>query len=146
MQPPTFLGAGRGVPLAQAASYVLAAAAATVLNIAAQEITRKAFSEDALLASLSAGTAIGFIAKYLLDKEFVFADPYTGPSGESRKLILSLLFSVATTLLFWATEVIFWLVWQTQESKYAGAALGLAIGYGAKFVLDRAFVFRGRAA
>jgi hypothetical protein len=43
-------------------------------------------------------------------------------------------------------EVAFWAVWGTSLAKYTGAVLGLAIGYAAKYALDRQFVFTERPA
>ena len=57
-------------------------------------------------------------------------------------MTLYALFSVVTTLIFWTMEVAFWTIWQTSVAKYTGAALGLSIGYTAKYALDRRYVFR----
>ncbi len=54
-------------------------------------------------------------------------------------------FSVLTTMIFWGFELAAWRIWQTNTAKYAGAVLGLAIGYAAKYALDRRYVFRGRS-
>ena len=48
---------------------------------------------------------------------------------------------VATTVIFWGSETLFWLVWKTDFMREAGALLGLAIGYVTKYNLDRRFVF-----
>jgi putative flippase GtrA len=48
---------------------------------------------------------------------------------------------LVTTAIFWATEYAFWLVWGTQLMREVGAVLGLAVGYIAKYQLDRRFVF-----
>ncbi|WP_244623794.1 GtrA family protein [Bradyrhizobium cosmicum] len=63
---------------------------------------------------------------------------------KSKKIILYGAFSVATTIVFWATEIIFWQVWQSPGAKYGGAIAGLTLGYTAKYFLDRALVFNGR--
>jgi hypothetical protein len=78
------------------------------------------------------GTAVGFILKYLLDKRWVFDDGYSGHRQELQKITLYGVFSVITTLVFWGFEVAFWVIWHTDFAKYAGAVLGLAIGYAAK--------------
>jgi putative flippase GtrA len=83
--------------------------------------------------------------KYVLDKRWIFYDGYAGGRQELRKVILYGLFSVITTLVFWSFEVAFWTIWRTDAAKYAGAVLGLAIGYAAKYALDRTFVFRDRS-
>lgn len=126
--------------------YVVFAVLATLANLLTQEAVIRVTPVAPLTLSILAGTIAGFALKYLLDKKWVFRDPYTSHGRELRKVTLYGLFSVLTTLVFWSVEVAFWLIWQTSFAKYAGAVLGLAIGYAAKFLLDRAFVFREEGA
>jgi putative flippase GtrA len=126
--------------------YVLFAAVSTIANLATQEATVRLLPAAALALSILAGTAAGFAVKYVLDKRWIFYDAYTTPAHEAQKVALYGLFSVATTLVFWGFEVTFWTLWQTDAAKYAGAVLGLAIGYAVKFALDRTYVFRPRSA
>ncbi len=126
--------------------YLAGALVATLVNIAVQESARRLMPGNALALPMLAGTASGFAAKYLFDKHLVFADARRGAASEVRKLGLYGLFSVGTTLVFWSTELLFWSLWHTAQARYIGAALGLAIGYAAKYRLDRTFVFRDRAA
>lgn len=126
--------------------YVLFAVVATLANLAAQEIVIRFAPVAPLAVSILAGTVAGFAVKYVLDKKWIFYDAFTTHREEARKISLYGLFSVATTLIFWGFEVTFWMIWRTDVAKYAGAVLGLAIGYAAKFVLDQAFVFRERRA
>jgi putative flippase GtrA len=130
----------------QGSLYVLFAAVATIANLAMQEVTFRVIPILPFSVSILSGTAAGFIVKYVLDKNLVFSDPYTGGRHEIRKISLYALLSVATTVVFWAFEVAFWFVWRTDQAKYVGALVGLAIGYSAKFALDRAFVFTDRRA
>jgi putative flippase GtrA len=127
-----------------AVRYVLFAAVATVANLAAQELVIRLTAPLAL--SIAAGTGVGFAVKYVLDKKWIFYDAFTSHRDEARKISLYGLFSVFTTLVFWGFEVAFWTIWRTDVAKYAGAVLGLAIGYAAKFALDGAFTFRERSA
>jgi len=122
--------------------YVLFAVAATLANLAAQEAVIRLDPPHALALSILAGTAVGFALKYALDKKWIFYDAYTSHASEVRKIVLYAALSVVTTLVFWGVEVLFWTVWGTSFAKYSGAVLGLAIGYTAKYFLDRAFVFR----
>lgn len=126
--------------------YGLFAVVATGANIAAQEIAMRASPVDPLAVSILAGTLVGFAVKYVLDKLYVFSDAYDGHAEEARKVILYGAFSVLTTIIFWSVEIAFWQIWQTSAAKYTGAVLGLAIGYAAKFMLDRRYVFRARTA
>lgn len=130
----------------QFARYILFAIIATLANLAAQEVVIRLSPVAPLTFSILAGTAAGFILKYLMDKKWVFDDDYSGHRQELQKITLYGVFSVFTTLIFWSFEVTFWVIWRTDFAKYTGAVLGLAIGYAAKFALDRAFVFRERRA
>jgi putative flippase GtrA len=126
--------------------YVLFAAIATMANLAAQEAVIQLAPPAALALSIGTGTVVGFAVKYVLDKKWIFFDHFTSHREEARKLSLYGLFSIVTTLIFWGFEVAFWTIWRTDVAKYAGAVLGLAIGYVAKFMLDGAFTFRERNA
>ena len=48
---------------------------------------------------------------------------------------------ILTTLIFWGTETIFWLIWQNENMRELGAVLGLSLGYSIKYNLDKRFVF-----
>jgi putative flippase GtrA len=126
--------------------YVIFAVLATLANLATQEIVLRLAPVSSLTLSILMGTAAGFILKYVLDKKWVFEDNYSGHRQELQKITLYGAFSVLTTLVFWGFEVTFWMIWQTDFAKYTGAVLGLAIGYIAKFALDRTFVFKERQA
>ncbi len=123
---------------------MLFAVLATLANLATQELVVRLAPDRQLALSILAGTVVGFALKYALDKKWIFYDAYTSHTSELRKVFLYGLFSVVTTLIFWGVEVMFWTIWETSLAKYAGAVLGLAIGYAAKYSLDRAFVFRER--
>ena len=126
------------------ARYVIFAVLATLANLAAQEVVMRLAPVAPLALSILAGTVAGFVLKYVLDKKWVFDDRYGGHREELQKVTLYGAFSVLTTLIFWGFEVAFWTIWRTDLAKYTGAVLGLAIGYAAKFALDRAFVFKER--
>jgi putative flippase GtrA len=131
---------------AVALRYVLFAVVSTIANLLTQELVVRLAGPTALIWSILAGTAVGFAVKYVLDKNWIFYDEYTSGTSEARKIGLYGLFSVGTTLVFWGFEVAFWAIWRTDLAKYAGAVLGLAIGYAAKYALDRNFVFKDRRA
>lgn len=122
--------------------YVLFAVVAGLANLATQELVVRAAPHAPIMASVLAGTIIGFVLKYLLDKRFVFLDGYDGHVEEVRKVAVYGAFSVATTLVFWAVELAFWYGFGTSAAKYTGAVIGLALGNYAKYRLDRRFVFR----
>lgn len=121
--------------------YSVFAALATIANLAAQRFVL--LSLDANLAfAVAAGTGLGLVTKYTLDKKWIFHDALRSAKQETRKFSLYTLTGVGTTLIFWGSETAFWLVGQTQFMRELGAVLGLAAGYVIKFNLDRRFVFR----
>jgi putative flippase GtrA len=125
-----------------AVRYILFAVLSTLVNFMTQAAVVAVLPWAPIVISLLAGTATGFAAKYVLDKKWVFYDGYTSGRDEARKVGLYGLFSIATTVVFWTFEITAWAMWQTDTAKYAGGALGLAVGYAAKYALDRRFVFR----
>ena len=132
--------------MATSTSYVLFAILSTIANLLTQELVVRLARAAPVLLSIVCGTVVGFALKYALDKLFVFQDAFAGALAEARKITLYGLFSVVTTLVFWAVEMSFWALWRTDLAKYIGAVIGLSIGYAAKFLLDRRFVFRDRSA
>jgi putative flippase GtrA len=135
--------AARPAGLTIAWRYVGFALIATMANLGTQQIV---VGVAPLAASIGAGTLVGFVAKYVLDKNFIFFDAYSGHAREAGKVLLYGLFSIVTTLVFWSFETGFWVIWHSDFAKYSGALLGLALGYAAKFLLDQRFTFRPVAA
>jgi len=124
--------------------YVLFAVIAGVLNLATQELVLRVLPPS-LFLSILAGTAVGFIVKYILDKYWIFKDRFEDRASETRKIALYGAFSVVTTIIFWGMEIGFWHLGQTPEAKYIGGALGLAIGNWVKYRLDKHYVFARQA-
>ncbi|MGP1358066.1 GtrA family protein, partial [Roseicyclus sp.] len=93
-------------------------------------------------AALAAGTLVGLVVKYLLDKRWIFYDTTRGARAQGAQFLLYALMGVATTAIFWITETAAWMIWRTDLAREAGAVLGLSIGYLTKYLLDRRFVFR----
>lgn len=122
--------------------YVAFAVVATAGNLATQRLVL-GFDQGHLTyyPALLAGTAVGLVIKYLLDKRWIFADPARGLAAHGRKFTLYTLMGVVTTAIFWGAETLFWLAWQTQAARETGAIVGLSIGYFAKYHLDRRHVF-----
>ena len=121
--------------------YVFFAVLSGVANLAAQEIATRVVPLAPLMLSVLIGTGVGFLTKYVMEKRWIFLDPYESHAAELRKITVYGLFGVGTTLLFWAIELGAWHVWGTVEAKYLGAALGLALGNWIKYVLDKHWVF-----
>jgi putative flippase GtrA len=130
-------------PIELAVRYAVFAAIATATNLAAQWASFGAYDGGHSLAvAIAIGTLVGLVTKYVLDKNWIFYDLERGIAAHGRKFVLYTLMGVATTLLFWGTELLFHSVFADPRMTYVGAAIGLAVGYLTKYQLDRRFVFR----
>lgn len=125
--------------------YSVFAVLATLANLGAQRLVLMAGEGPALFAlAVFAGTALGLVVKYALDKRWIFADTETGLRAHSRKFGLYTAMGLVTTAIFWAMETGFWLAFGNHAAREVGAVLGLAVGYVVKYQLDRRFVFAPR--
>lgn len=123
--------------------YAAFAVIATIANLATQRVVLH-FGDSGLFfaAAVGAGTIVGLIIKYVLDKRWIFHDVETGVKNHSKKFTLYTTMGIVTTAIFWGTETAFWLIWQTDLMRELGAVIGLSIGYVVKYNLDRRFVFK----
>lgn len=122
--------------------YVIFALIATTINLVAQRLVL--LTGDGALnfaAAVALGTLAGLVAKYFLDKNWIFYDPAEGAVENGKQFSLYAIMGLATTAIFWGFETAAWLMWQTNAAREIGAILGLAIGYLTKYNLDRRFVF-----
>lgn len=135
MSPPL---SGQALVLRYAGFAVLA----TIANLGAQRAVL-AFGEGGAMFALAviAGTGVGLVVKYVLDKRWIFYDRTAGARAQGRQFGLYSAMGLVTTAIFWATETAFWLTWQTHEARELGAVIGLSIGYVVKYRLDRRYVF-----
>lgn len=124
------------------ARYMLFAMLATLANLGSQWACLSIYDGDyGLHFAILAGTAVGLIVKFWLDKRWIFAEATADIRKTGLQFALYTLTGVSTTLLFWGTELLFDRIIGTQWSKYLGATLGLAAGYTLKYRLDMRFVF-----
>jgi len=122
--------------------YAAFAVLATLANLGAQRLVLLTGESPVHFAlAVIAGTGLGLVVKYALDKRWIFGDPETGLRAHGRKFSLYTAMGLVTTAFFWATETAFWTIWQTHTAREIGAVLGLAVGYLVKYQLDRRFVF-----
>jgi len=125
--------------------YAAFAVIATVANLATQRaVLQFGDAGGYFAAALGAGTIVGLMIKYLLDKRWIFCDPATGVKNHSQKFALYTATGLVTTSIFWGTETAFWMIWQTGLMRELGAVIGLSIGYVVKYNLDRRYVFTDR--
>lgn len=122
--------------------YAGFAVVATIANLATQRgILQLGDTGGHFAAAVGAGTIVGLVIKYVLDKSWIFYDVETGVKNHRRKFTLYTAMGLITTAIFWGTETAFWLIWQTEMMRELGAILGLSVGYVVKYNLDRRFVF-----
>lgn len=124
------------------AFYILFAAFATLANIGTQFVFFRIYAGSfALPLAMIAGTAVGLVLKYGLDKTWIFHDRETGFEQHARKFTLYSLIGLGTTAIFWSTELAFAAIGPWEGWRYIGAGIGLSIGYAIKYFADRKYVF-----
>lgn len=122
--------------------YAAFAVIATIANLGVQRLILTQGSDGMTFAlAVGAGTLVGLVIKYLLDKRWIFYNLDTGVKAHGQKFSLYTAMGLVTTAIFWGAETAFWLIWQTDVMRELGAVIGLSIGYIVKYNLDRCFVF-----
>jgi putative flippase GtrA len=110
------------------------------LNLGVQIVADASFAPP-LWLSMGLGTAVGLVAKYVLDRNYIFDVRGDMTIHDGRRFVIYSTFGVFTTLIFWLTEWMFAVYFVFEEAKYIGGAIGLCIGYTVKFKLDKKWVF-----
>jgi putative flippase GtrA len=122
--------------------YAAFAVIAITANLATQRLILQFGDSGVHFAkALGAATIVGLLIKYTLDKRWIFYDLETDVRNHKQKFFLYAAMGLVTTVTFWGSETVFWLVWQTSMMCEIGAIVGLSIGYAVKYNLDRRFVF-----
>lgn len=122
--------------------YAIFAVLATVANLETQRLVLLQQSNAVhFVWAIAAGTIVGLVIKYMLDKRWIFYDQETGVKAHGWKFLLYAIMGLGTTAVFWGAETIFWVIWHSNSMRELGAILGLLVGYVAKYMLDRRFVF-----
>ena len=122
--------------------YALFAALSILVNIGTQAAAMALYRGPwAVPLSIAAGTATGLVAKYLLDKRWIFSWMARDRRDEAQTFALYTVMGLATTALFWGTELAFHRAFGTDAMRYLGGMLGLVAGYALKYRLDKRYVF-----
>ncbi len=125
-----------------ALKYALFAGAATLANVLTQYASLLLYDRTfGLYVAMAAGTLIGLVVKYILDKKYIFNYVVVNRQEDLRTFILYSAMGVLTTLVFWGTEIAFDALFASAAAKYWGAVVGLAVGYTTKYHLDKRYVF-----
>ena len=122
--------------------YILFAFFATFFNLLTQRLILS-FNKTNLFffIAILSGTLIGLIIKFFLDKSYIFFDKNKHFSYVGEKFRLYTIMGIFSTLIFWGTESIFWIIWRKENIRELGAIFGLTIGYILKYRLDKRYVF-----
>ena len=122
-----------------AIKYSLFAVVAILLNLLAQYISFSNFYN--IYIAMGVGTIVGLVAKYILDKKYIFDYVSKNTIDNARKFVLYTITGITTTVIFWLTELSFDIIFINNSAKYIGAIIGLSIGYFIKYFLDKKYVF-----
>lgn len=124
------------------ALYIAFAVLATGVNLLTQELVVRVYAGAfALYLAILAGTAAGLLSKYLLDKRYIFHHTTQSLEEDVGKFFAYTGTGIVTTLIFWGFELGFEAIIGNKTARYIGACIGLAIGYGIKYRLDKRYVF-----
>ncbi|MEA3492125.1 MAG: GtrA family protein [Campylobacterota bacterium] len=125
-----------------AIKYTIFAVISTLFNLLFQYFSFGLYEGlGSLYVAMLFGTLAGLIAKYILDKKFIFYHTPKDKKDDAKKFALYSLMGLFTTIIFWGTEIAFDTLSQDPNAKYLGAVVGLSIGYVIKYFLDKRFVF-----
>ena len=113
-----------------------------VVNLATQAGIMHLYTDRyAMLFSMLVGTGVGLIAKYILDKRYIFAFKSKNLAHNTQLFFLYCIMGVLTTALFWILEYGFEWFFSSQTMRYIGGAAGLILGYLIKYSLDKKILF-----
>ena len=124
-----------------AVKYTIFAVVSTLVNLLFQFLSFLVYSDVAsLYVAMFFGTLAGLVAKYILDKKFIFYHTPVDKKDDAKKFVLYSFMGVFTTIIFWGTEIAFDALSDDPNAKYVGAVIGLSIGYVIKYFLDKKYV------
>ncbi len=122
--------------------YGFFAIIAIAVNIGAQNIVLMVYNKEySLYLAMVVGVFFGLVAKYILDKKYIFYYKVQNYADNMQKFILYSFFGGITTCIFFGFELLFNSLFGFGGAKFIGAAVGLSIGYFIKYHLDKKFVF-----
>lgn len=126
-------------------TYSILALVAISANMGAQYLVVRGYSGTYdIFISVVVGTAVGLVVKYVLDKRYIFHFRSRNAVHDGQVFALYTLMGLVTTAIFWGFEFGFHHFFASEEMRYLGGVIGLAIGYVAKYNMDKRYVFRTR--
>ena len=63
------------------------------------------------------GTIVGLFIKFFLDKNYIFLDNNNDSFNLKKQFGLYSLMGTFSTIIFWATESIFWIIWRSENMR-----------------------------
>ncbi len=125
-----------------AIKYAIFAAISTLVNLFFQWLSFLLYNGfGSLYVAMAVGTLAGLVAKYILDKKWIFYHTPKDKKDDAKKFVLYSFMGVFTTIIFWGTEMAFYYFIPYPYAKYIGAVIGLSVGYIIKYFLDKKYVF-----
>ena len=123
--------------------YAIFAIISTIINISCQYISFLIYDGFlSLYIAMFLGTFFALLAKYILDKKYIFFYKTTTKKENAQKFLIYSSLGIITTIIFLAFEIGFDTYFNNENAKYIGAIIGLTIGYISKYFLDKKFVFK----
>lgn len=94
-----------------------------------------------LLLAMALGTLAGLALKYSLDKIWIFRYKHSNVAHNLKTFAAYTVMGLATTAIFWTTELMANAISHETLVRDTGAVIGLIVGYCVKYRLDKRFVF-----
>jgi len=122
-----------------AIKYSIFAIISSIFNLLFQYFSFLTY--NGIYTAIFFGTLAGLVTKYILDKKFIFQHVSKDKRDNAKKFALYSFLGVFTTVIFWVTEIAFFIIFENPNAKYLGAIIGLSVGYVIKYFLDKKYVF-----
>ena len=122
--------------------YALFALISMAANLVSQKIAWSLYNGPfSISLAVCIGTGVGLIVKYALDKGLIFHYEHRSVAHGIQTFARYVVMGLATTAVFWAMEFAAQALFHSETARLAGGAIGLTLGYIAKYQLDKRFVF-----
>ena len=119
--------------------YYAFALVAVGLNVLVQHLVFISLTHShAIFIAMLIGAAVALVAKYFLDRKFVFLKT---SSANRRELFWYALTGGLITIVFFVAEYVIWDAYKTGLARDIGIVVGMLLGYTLKYFIDKHLVF-----